>query len=82
MSLEPFSIRADTATMEALARIASAMERSRNWVINDALKAYIEEYAWLAAEVTNSRAEIARGEGIPHSQAMALLQQHIASRTP
>ena len=43
MALEPFSIRADTKTMEALGRIAAAMDRSRNWVINAALKAYVED---------------------------------------
>jgi predicted transcriptional regulator len=47
MALEPFSIRADAKTMEALARIAAAMDRSRNWVINDALKSYVEDYVWL-----------------------------------
>jgi len=43
MSLQPYSIRADAQTMEALGRIAAAMGRSRNWVINDALKAYVED---------------------------------------
>ena len=55
MALEPFSIRADAKTMEALARIAAAMDRSRNWVINDALKAYVEDYVWLEEQVTRSR---------------------------
>ena len=47
MTLQPYSIRADSQTMEALGRIAEAMDRSRNWVINDALKTYIEDHAWL-----------------------------------
>lgn len=82
MALEPFSIRADTKTMEALGRIAAAMDRSRNWVINDALKAYVEDYVWLEEQVARSRQEIAEGKGIPHDQAMARLRQHLASRTP
>jgi predicted transcriptional regulator len=82
MALEPFSIRADAKTMEALGRIAAAMDRSRNWVINDALKSYVEEYAWLEEQVAKSRQEIAEGKGIPHEEAMARLRQHIASRTP
>ena len=68
--------------MEALARIAAAMDRSRNWVINDALKAYVEDYVWLEEQVTRSRQEIAEGKGIPHDQAMARLRQHVASRIP
>jgi len=82
MALEPFSIRADTKTMEALGRIATAMDRSRNWVINDALKAYVEDHVWLEEQVARSRQEIAEGKGMPHDQAMARLKQHLASRTP
>ena len=81
MPLEPFSIRADAATMEALGRIATALDRSRNWVINAALKSYVEDHAWLTEQVVASREEIARGQGIPHAQAMALLRQHIADRS-
>ena len=82
MALEPFSIRADTKTMEALGRIAAAMDRSRNWVINDALKAYVEDHVWLEEQIARSRQELAEGQGMPHDQAMARLRQHIASRTP
>ncbi len=69
MALEPYSIRADSKTMEALGRIAAAMDRSRNWVINNALKAYIEDHQWLAEQVDKSRQEIAEGKGIPHDEA-------------
>jgi predicted transcriptional regulator len=31
MALEPLSIRVDAKTMEALGRIAAAMDRSRHW---------------------------------------------------
>jgi predicted transcriptional regulator len=55
MALQPYSIRADSQTMEALGRIAEAMDRSRNWVINDALKAYVEDNAWLEEQVAVSR---------------------------
>ena len=82
MALEPFSIRADVKTMEALGRIAIAMDRSRNWVINDALKSYVEDHGWLEEQVARQPAGAGRGQGIPHDQAMARLRQHLASRTP
>jgi predicted transcriptional regulator len=82
MALEPFSIRADAKTMEALGWIAAAMDRSRNWVVNDALKAYVEDHVWLEEQVARSRQEIGEGKGISHDQAMARLRQHLASRTP
>ncbi len=82
MALQPYSIRADAQTMEALGRIADAMDRSRNWVINDALKAYVEDNEWLEEQVAKSRQEIAEGKGVPHDEAMARMRQHIESRTP
>ena len=81
MALQPYSIRADAQTMEALGRIAKAMDRSRNWVINDALKAYVEDHAGLEEQVAKSRQEIAEGKGIPHEEAMSRMRQHIESRT-
>lgn len=77
MPLQPFSIRADAETMEALGRIAEAMDRSRNWVINDALKAYVEDNEWLKEQVAASRREIAEDKGIPHDEAMARMRRHI-----
>ncbi len=82
MALQPYSIRADAQTMEALGRIAEAMDRPRNWVINDALKAYVEDNEWLEEQVAKSRQEIAEGKGIPHDEAMARMRQHIESHTP
>ena len=82
MALEPFSIRADAETMEALGRIAATMDRSRNWVINDALKSYVEDHAWLAEQVAKSRQELADGKGIPHDEAMRCLRRHLTDRTP
>ena len=82
MALKPFSIRADAKTMEALGQIAATMDRSRNWVINDALKSYLEDHRWLTEQIARSRQEIDEGKCIPHEQAMARLKQHIESRTP
>lgn len=82
MSLQPYSIRADVQTMEALGRIATAMDRSRNWVINDALKAYVEDNEWLEEQIDKSRQEITEGKGISHEAAMAKMRQHIEGHAP
>ncbi len=82
MSLKPFSIRADEKTMEALGQIAASMDRSRNWVINDALKAYIEDRLWLEDQVAQSREEIAQGKGVSHERAMSRMRQRIQTPTP
>jgi predicted transcriptional regulator len=48
--------------LEALDRLASAMDRSRNWVINRALDLYIAEQAWQVEEIQKAIAEADRGE--------------------
>jgi predicted transcriptional regulator len=48
--------------LEALDRLASAMDRSRNWVINRALDRYIAEQAWQIEEIQKAIAEADRGE--------------------
>jgi predicted transcriptional regulator len=77
MPLAPFSIRADAATMQALGRIATALDRSRHWVMNAALQSSVEDHAWLTTQVAASREEMAHGQRITHAQAMALLRQYI-----
>ena len=63
MALQPYSIRADSQTM-------------------DALKAYVEDNAWLEEQVAVSRREIAEGKGIAHDEAMARMRRHIEGHTP
>lgn len=81
MPLQPYSIRAGAKMMEDLGRIAKAMDRSRNWVINDALKAYVEDHEWLEEQVAKSRQEIAEGKGVSNKEAMLRMRQHIKAQT-
>lgn len=40
------SVRTEESTIEQLDRIAQQMDRNRNWVINEALKNYLELHEW------------------------------------
>jgi predicted transcriptional regulator len=46
MAKETMSIRIDPEVREALDGVASAMDRDRTWVVNDALSTYLETYRW------------------------------------
>ena len=74
------TIRTDSELAVKVAALASAMGRSRNWVIEDALRQYVEAQAWQIEGIKDAMASLDKGEGIPHEQVMsemeALLSGH------
>lgn len=71
MSNQTITIRTGSDTVKKISAIARAMDRSRNWVIEDALKQYIDQQAWYFEGVQQSQASLAAGKGIPHEEVMA-----------
>ncbi|MFT3690889.1 CopG family ribbon-helix-helix protein [Paenirhodobacter sp.] len=47
---EPITIR--TARVSAINALASAMDRSRNYVVNQAIEQYLEANAWQMERIT------------------------------
>ena len=70
--------------MAQIAALAEAMDRSRNWVIEEALKQYIETQSWQIEGIKQAQASLARGEGIPFDDVVAemdaLIQQRAQER--
>jgi predicted transcriptional regulator len=71
MSNTTITIRTDPDLAGKVAALASAMDRSRNWVIEEALRQYVETQVWQIEGIKEAIASFDRGEGIPHDQAMA-----------
>lgn len=71
MSTKSITIRTELDIAEKLSALAKSMDRSRNWIIEDALKQYIEQQARYAQGVDQARASLERGEGIAHEDLMA-----------
>jgi predicted transcriptional regulator len=65
------TIRTDPELEEKLTQLAAAMDRSRNWIVNQALRAYIDEQTWFIEQVKEGLTSLDRGEGIPHEEVMA-----------
>ena len=78
------TIRTDPDLAGKIAALALAMDRSRNWVIEEALKQYVETQMWQIEGIKAAIASVDKGEGIPHEQVMAeaeaLLCEHDAAR--
>ena len=70
MAGSTITVRTDPEISAKIAALAQAMDRSRNWVIEEALKQYIEAQAWQIEGIKQAQASLARGEGIPFEDVM------------
>ena len=71
MSAKSITIRTESDVVEKLSALAKTMDRSRNWVIEDALKQYIEQQARYVEGIEQAMASLEHGEGIAHEDLMA-----------
>ena len=71
MATEAITIRADRQTVERLDRLAKALDRSRNYVVKQALEAYLEEQSWQIQAIEEGLQSLDRGQGRPHEEVMA-----------
>ncbi len=78
--MRAITVRISDETIQELDELAQAMDRSRSWVVTDALARYLEtERLWLE-RVKRGTEEIERGEGIPLDEAMAELRRRVDRR--
>ncbi len=80
MSSQSVTIRTESNTVDKISAIAKAMDRSRNWVIEDALKQYIDQQAWYVEGIQQAQASLTAGKGIPHAEVMAEISELINER--
>jgi predicted transcriptional regulator len=84
MAGSTITVRTDPEVAAQIAFLAEAMDRSRNWVIEDALKQYIQAQSWQLEGIKQAQASLDRGEGIPFEAVMeemdALIEQTARSR--
>ena len=71
------TIRTDPQIEQQLNAVAKAMERSRNWVIEEALKQYLATQDWQIEGILQAQRSLAEGQGIPLESVMADLQAKI-----
>jgi predicted transcriptional regulator len=79
MAGSTMTVRTDPEVAAQIAFLAEAMDRSRNWVIEEALKQYIQTQSWQIDGIKEAQASLDRGEGIPFDAVMeemeALIEQ-------
>ena len=67
------SFRVSKEKALAIDRLAEATDRSRSWVLEQALDAYFELQAWQVEHIGKGLEEARRGDTIPHDAVVAWL---------
>ncbi len=81
MTTEAITIRTDRQTVERLDKLAKALDRSRNYVVKQALEAYLDEQSWQVQAIEDGLVSLDRGAGRPHEQVMAEMRAKIGRRS-
>lgn len=78
---ENVTVRMPPDTQKKLGKIAASMDRSRNWLINQAVEHYLELYEWQAERI-RQRVDAAENGGkfIAHDDAMRRIEAKIRAR--
>src|SRR5262245_35566459 len=78
---ENVTVRMPPDTQKKLGKIAASMDRSRNWLINQAVEQYLELYDWQAEQIRQRLATAENGgKFISHDDAMRRIDAKIKAR--
>tara|TARA_R110002072_G_scaffold93607_1_gene207358 strand:- start:1584 stop:1835 length:252 start_codon:yes stop_codon:yes gene_type:complete len=58
------TIRTNDEIAEKIGGLAKAMDRPKNWVIEDALKQYLAEQAWQIEGIKQAQSSLSNKEGV------------------
>jgi len=62
----PLSLRISEQKAREIETLAKATDRSKSWLLEQALDAYLETQSWQVARIERGLAELDRGEGVAH----------------
>lgn len=81
MATEAFTIRTETDIVQKLDYLSSALDRSRNYIVNQALKKYLQSHAWQIEKITQGIAAADRGDLVDHDAVMREMAELIEQKT-
>ncbi|MEI7993400.1 MAG: CopG family transcriptional regulator [Methylococcaceae bacterium] len=77
MATEAFTIRAETNIVHKLDNLAGSLDRPRNFLVNQAIKAYLETNTLQIEKITQGIAAVDWGELIAHEDVMSEMEDII-----
>ena len=67
----PITIRTDKQMVNAIDALAGAMDRSRNYVVNQAIQQYLDANAWQVERIKEGLADAKAGRVFPADEVLA-----------
>ncbi len=64
----PLSLRISEEKAREIETLAKATDRSKSWLLEQALDAYLETQSWQVARIERGLAELDRGKGVAHDE--------------
>ncbi len=80
MTTEAFTIRAESNIVNQLDNMADSLDRSRNYLVNQAIKEYLEAHTWQIDKVVKGIEAADKGELIAHKSVMQEMGALIQSK--
>ncbi|MCA9670717.1 MAG: ribbon-helix-helix protein, CopG family [Myxococcales bacterium] len=77
MAKGTITIRTDPELEAQLEALAKATQRSRNWLVTEALQQYLETQRWQVEGIWQARRSMRAGRGVNFDDAMAALRAKI-----
>ena len=77
MTARNISIRMDIEKIDQIDRLASAIGRSRAWILNQATDRYLEYEEWFVQQVEKGVADATRGDILSHDQVITELRSKV-----
>ena len=74
---EAFTVRTEPEIIHQLDHMADSLDRSRNYIVNQALKEYLQHHAWQIEKITQGIAAADRGELVAHDDVMREMEDLI-----
>ena len=70
MATEAFTVRTESDIVHQLDSMAGALDRSRNYLVNQALREYLKNHAKQIEQIAQGMAAADRGEVIAHDEVL------------
>ena len=78
---ENVTVRMRPEVQQKLEKIATRLDRSRNWLINQAIEQYLEVYDWQTVRIRDRLHQAEQGSAFrPHEQVMQRLDAKLHAR--
>ena len=80
MATEAFTIRAETEIVDKLDNLAELLDKSRNYLVNQAIKTYLQTNAWQIDKINQGIVAADKGDIINDAEMMLEIEELIENK--